>query len=824
MAEIKVTINAKGVITGVDQVNNALNTVKGNAERTGKSVNSAFKIDLTAMIPGLGKAKDAISSLGGAASLLRNVFTGGLIGAGFIGAVSAAVDKSQEFEKALIGLRSVARATGNDVGEVEQAAKDLAADGLIPVSEVASGLKNLLSSGLSIDKSIKLFKALKDSAAFNRQGMLGLGEAVVGATQGLKNQQSIMVDNAGITKNLSILQKEYAASIGTTIGKLTEAQKVEANYQGVLREAAIFAGDAAKLSDTYAGATSRLGAAFDRMLAKFGSFITQSGLVKTAIGQLTSLFNAFGGGPKTTENRIEAIRSQLNGFLKDVKNSSYKDSLQKELNLLEETSAKELLRAGIKQRAILNEKDAKAKAAIEEEKASATRVKNEKDFDKLVKSLATKGGSPLENLKAEYNQRLKVINEAGALGIKTEKQVNDVKLALNKKYNADVAAANKTAKDKRIADAKEIAAAEKDIRSALTNAASNPFIGLGRNDKGGQGLFKTVNVPENVKAQGQDAVNRFTRNQDAGRGVGLLNEVANGAAGAKSLVSGAAGLALDAVLPGLGEAAQPIIKALTAGPEATKQMVKEFTKAIPDLVEGLIKAIPVLIEELANQFPVVIERLAEKAPDIIVALVKAAPKVGIALSLAMPKVALKFAGELIKNLPKIVSEAARAIFDAIKKVLSKLNPVGKDGPIGKLTGGGSKGVLDSIAGAGVGSALLGPVGGILGASTGFSGATKKLKKFFGFATGGEVKSVKGGTPFIDSVPAMLQQGEVVIDRRSNDGLKRFIEKDGGGNVAVMDKILKLLEAPIDVATSVQLNQKEFANIVLKLNRTGQRLA
>jgi hypothetical protein len=37
----------------------------------------------------------------------------------------------------------------------------------------------------------------KDSAAFGRQGALEFGQAIVGATEGIKNGNSALVDNAG---------------------------------------------------------------------------------------------------------------------------------------------------------------------------------------------------------------------------------------------------------------------------------------------------------------------------------------------------------------------------------------------------------------------------------------------------------------------------------------------------------------------------------------------------------------------------------------------------------------------------------------------------
>jgi hypothetical protein len=190
---------------------------------------------------------------------------------GAIYAMKSWFEESRKTSAALSGLGAVAANSGNNMLLATEAAKNLAATGLYTVSEAASGLKNLLSTGLSLPKAIELMKALTNSAAFNRQGQLSMGEAIVGATEGIKNQNSIMVDNAGITKNLSIMYKEYAASIGTSVGALTDAQKVQAAYEGVIRESQIFKGNASLVLNTTAGAMILLEASSRKMAITLGN-------------------------------------------------------------------------------------------------------------------------------------------------------------------------------------------------------------------------------------------------------------------------------------------------------------------------------------------------------------------------------------------------------------------------------------------------------------------------------------------------------------------------------------------------------------------------
>ncbi len=73
------------------------------------------------------------------------------------------------------------------------------------------------------------------------------------ATEGIKNENSILVDNAGVTKNVAKMWEDYAKKIGVTTTSLTQAQKVQAEYEGIMAETAMQAGDLEKLSGTLAG-------------------------------------------------------------------------------------------------------------------------------------------------------------------------------------------------------------------------------------------------------------------------------------------------------------------------------------------------------------------------------------------------------------------------------------------------------------------------------------------------------------------------------------------------------------------------------------------
>lgn len=214
------------------------------------------------------RAKAAIKDVEGAAGSLRkgvgdlnstlSTFGAVLGGAGIVAAIQSATAAAVQMERATIGLAVTSRYAGAGMSEASAAAKALAQDGLMSIAEASQGLQNLLMRGFGLQESIDLMERFKDSAAFNRQASREFGEAIVQATEGLKNENSILVDNAGVTKNVSVMWAEYARQIGVGEKSLTQAQKRTAEYNGILRETEGQVGNAALMTDTYQGAQARL--------------------------------------------------------------------------------------------------------------------------------------------------------------------------------------------------------------------------------------------------------------------------------------------------------------------------------------------------------------------------------------------------------------------------------------------------------------------------------------------------------------------------------------------------------------------------------------
>ena len=219
---------------------------------------------------------------------LRNAVAG-IAGAYVFREFSAA---AKEATSATLGLRAVAEFKG--IEGADEAIQDLEAvrSGMLALSDAQVALKNLLARDYTLEQAVEMLNRLADAAAYGRQGQLSLGEAVKSAAEGLKNENSILVDNAGVTKNVSVMWAEYAKQIGVGVRQLTQEQKIQAEYQGILRETQAQVGNLAELSETAAGAEARMAAEALEAKVNLGALVNEALMPLLNIGtSVLSFFN-----------------------------------------------------------------------------------------------------------------------------------------------------------------------------------------------------------------------------------------------------------------------------------------------------------------------------------------------------------------------------------------------------------------------------------------------------------------------------------------------------------------------------------------------------
>lgn len=217
--------------------------------------------------------------------------------ASIVGVVTSATNAYERQSNTIKGLAAVARYSGVEIGASMKQAADEAADGLINVESASKSLQNLLSRGFSLQESTDIVDRLKDAAAFNRQANLTMSEAVVSATEGLKNENSVLVDNAGVTKNVAQMWKEYAAQIGVSATALTQAQKRQAEYNGIMQETEAQVGNAKLAVEGLTGTKARLRTEIEKVQVAFGAGLEPTAIaIGKAFVWVTQVVGEFIGG------------------------------------------------------------------------------------------------------------------------------------------------------------------------------------------------------------------------------------------------------------------------------------------------------------------------------------------------------------------------------------------------------------------------------------------------------------------------------------------------------------------------------------------------
>ena len=281
--------------------------------------------------------KSIINSLDGmkSAVLKLGATLGAVFGVGqLINFGKTCVSVAREAGDALLGLKSIVEGQGRDFSQAQNFINDYISDGLVPMANAVTAYKNLASRGYDDSQIQSVMLALKDSATYGRQASLTLGYAIQSATEGLKNENSILVDNAGVTKNVSVMWKEYADSIGTTYTNLTRQQKIQAEVNGILTETRFQTGDASRMADSFSGQLSRLTTNFTKFRIAVGDVLINA--IRPVIAYLNEAIQSMTKFV-TTFSKALGLESYSNSASeKDISKksgTSYKDS-----GLLSETS------------------------------------------------------------------------------------------------------------------------------------------------------------------------------------------------------------------------------------------------------------------------------------------------------------------------------------------------------------------------------------------------------------------------------------------------------------------------------------------------------
>lgn len=257
-----------------------------------------LKIKTEALESGLETAKSKLQQLESQNKQLENsnsqvnasylAMSAGVVAslAGITSAVTDAVGQYHNYVNSMKALEKTAQATGNTMSDVQNIIKDVNSLKLMDEADLNTSIKNLMLYGYTAEQTADILKVLQDSAVGNRQANYSLSEAVRVTTEGIRMENSVLSDAAGVQKNISKMYKEYAAKIGKTVNALTQADKAQAVYNGIMAEASIYTGAAADMAEGYQGQQAQLNAANLELSRTIGESMTPA-LTQYSTIQLT---------------------------------------------------------------------------------------------------------------------------------------------------------------------------------------------------------------------------------------------------------------------------------------------------------------------------------------------------------------------------------------------------------------------------------------------------------------------------------------------------------------------------------------------------------
>lgn len=321
--------------------------ILASQQATASAAKSASKTQANALISDLKRMEsEAKKTSGNIQSYLKSAFGGGLIGGavgGFAGGIVASfasqvtqlpslfktqIDEmvriASERQNAFKGLETMSKFLGLSPKDTQDTVRNLrlVKAGVVDIGEATIGLKNLLSSGFSLPEATKLLEAFSDTAAFGKSAALSFGEAIRGATEGIRNGNSILVDNVGLTKNLSQILKEAGFAEKDLMNVKDDMNVRQALYNGLLKEALPQMGDANRLTQGWTGNTAALTTAQTNLYAAIGDVIIRNhelnALIQTLTGDMNSLTRQVQDTESGWSRSINNMTSTFAGFVLDV--------------------------------------------------------------------------------------------------------------------------------------------------------------------------------------------------------------------------------------------------------------------------------------------------------------------------------------------------------------------------------------------------------------------------------------------------------------------------------------------------------------------------
>ncbi|MBU5673250.1 hypothetical protein [Paenibacillus brevis] len=291
----------------LDELSSALKGLGVDSKQIEKITNELRESEQEAQ-----KTKQGISGIAsGLASL-----GAGAVTAKLTNVMKSLANETNQLANSYRGLSSVSEKFNVDSQESVELAEKLADRWGLNKGVIADTVKTYTTLNFSLEETEKIITATADAAAYGRQAHLSWDQAIKQVAEGIKAGNSNLTDAAGVTTNLSVMQDRYAKSIGTTAAKLTEAQKVQAAYNGMMQEASVFAGNADSAMTGYTGTQATFNQTLEMARVELGeAFLPVLQEVMEEIVPMVKEFTAWSTENKDVVAGVAAATVTLGGLI-----------------------------------------------------------------------------------------------------------------------------------------------------------------------------------------------------------------------------------------------------------------------------------------------------------------------------------------------------------------------------------------------------------------------------------------------------------------------------------------------------------------------------
>ncbi|QBL97920.1 tail tape measure protein [Exiguobacterium phage vB_EauM-23] len=218
--EIQVDFNVKGV-EQVERGDQALDKLGGTAEKSGKGV-AGLGERMTAFGGKMDKVGKGLSDVGGA---MAKTFGAGALAVG--AGLGTAVNTAMNFEAAMSKVQAISKASGDDLDQLSNIAREMGATTQFSASQAAEGLTYMAMAGYDTEKMIGSLPGVLSLAAAGGADLATTSDIVTDAMSGLQ----MSADETG--KFVNIMAATVTGS-NTDITMMGETLKYTSTIAGSL--------------------------------------------------------------------------------------------------------------------------------------------------------------------------------------------------------------------------------------------------------------------------------------------------------------------------------------------------------------------------------------------------------------------------------------------------------------------------------------------------------------------------------------------------------------------------------------------------------------